>query len=52
MVCSIEGHDLRNLRENLLHGTDAEKMGRIVERSEVAAVLDLLEHVLVHEGAA
>ena len=52
MECGIEGNHLGNLRKHVLHRPDAEQMGRIVERSEVAADLYLLQHILIHEGTA
>ena len=44
---SVEGDDLRNRREDGLHGMDAQQVSRIVERSEVAAEGDLLEDVII-----
>ncbi len=45
----VEGHDLRDVRENGLHGVDAQQVRRVVERGEVAAEGDLLQDVVVHE---
>ena len=47
----VEGHDLRHIRQHVRDGLDAEQVGRVVERGEVAADLDLLQHVLADEGA-
>ena len=52
MESSVEGDDLRDGRENLLHGVDAQQVRRIVERGEVAAEGDLLEDVVIHEDGA
>ena len=49
MEGGIEGHDLRDVRENGLHGVDAQQVRRVVERGEVAAEGDLLQDVVVHE---
>ena len=48
----IEGDDLRDRRQDRLDGMDAEQVGRVVERGEFRAVGDLVQHVLVHKGAA
>ena len=45
----VEGDDLRDRREHGLHGTDAQQVRRIVERGEIAAEVDLLQDVVVHE---
>ena len=49
MEGGVEGHDLRDARENGLHGVDAQQVRRVVERGEVAAEGDLLQDVVVHE---
>ena len=52
MICGIESNHLGNGREDVLDGADAEKMGGVVERSEIAADLDLGNDVLIHQGTA
>lgn len=52
MERSVEDNDLGDGRKHLRDGTDAEKVGRIVERGEIAAYFYLAEHVLIDYGAA
>ena len=52
MEGGVEGHDLRDARENGLHGVDAQQVSRVMERGEVAAEGDLLQDVVVHEDGA
>ena len=51
MECSIKGNHLGHRRENRLYRPDSEEVGRVVERSEIAADLNLLHHILIDEGA-
>ena len=51
MESGVEHTHLLDAGENLLHGLDAGDVGRIVERSEVVAVLDLLKHLVGKEHA-
>jgi hypothetical protein len=48
----IEGYDLRDIGKNVCDGVDAEEVRRVVQGGEVAAVFDLLEDVIVDEGAS
>ena len=48
----VEGHDLRNGRKDMLDRFDAEEVGRVVQRGEVAAEGDLFDDIVIDEGAA
>ena len=48
----VEHHHLGHVGQNLLAGADAEQMGVVMERCELGADLDLVQHVVVHQGAA
>ena len=48
----VEHHHLRSLGKHLGDGTDAEQVGRIVKRREVAAYLDLAQHFFIYQAAA
>ena len=50
MECRIKGNHLRHRWKNRLHSPDSKKVGRIVERSEIAAYLNLLHHILIDKG--
>ena len=52
MESGVEYHHLGSLGEHLGNRMDTKEMGRVVERCEIAADLDLLEDVVVHEAAA
>ena len=52
MECGVEHYHLRGLGKHLGDGVDAEKVRRIVERREVAADLDLLQHIVIYQAAA
>ena len=51
MECRIESNNLRNRRENSLHSPDTQDMGRIMQRCEIAADLDLLHDILIDKSA-
>ncbi|CDA93373.1 putative uncharacterized protein [Bacteroides sp. CAG:709] len=51
MECRIESNNLRNRRENSLHSPDTQDMGRIMQRCEIAAYLDLLHDILIDKSA-
>ena len=48
----VEYHYLGGLGQDLRNRVDTKEMGGIVERCEIAADLDFLEHVVVYEAAA
>ena len=52
MECSIEDSHLRNCRKNIRYGPDTEEVGRVVQRCDIRAFLNLCNHVLVYELAA
>ena len=52
MECSIKSHYLRHIRKYCADGMDTKQVSRIVKRSEVAAYLDLLEHVIIDQGTS
>ena len=52
MIRSVEGYDLGYGRQHMLDCTDTEEVGGIVERSEIAADLDLGDDILIDDGAA
>ena len=49
MERGVEDDHLRDGRQDVLHRADTEDVGRVVERREIAADLDLAHHVLIHD---
>ena len=48
----VEGNHLRHGREHLLHGADAQQVGRVVQRGEVCAEGNLVNDVVVYQDRA
>ena len=48
----VEDCDLRNGRKRLRYGVDSEEICRIVERGNLAALANLRNHLVCHEGTA
>ena len=51
MECCIERNHLRDRRKHSLYRPDSKEMRRVVERSEIAADLNLLENILIDKSA-
>ena len=52
MESRVEHYHLRSLGENLGDGVDAKQVGGIVERCEVAADFNLLQHIVIDKATS
>ena len=52
MEGGVESNDLRHSWKHFLAGLNAKQVSRIMQWSEIAAIFNLLHHVVIHDGAA